>query len=365
MTKKFLIAFVLSSLLANFAFAQSQSRSWKDSSGHYEFEGKMIARDDNRIVIEKDDKSLMSVELSQLSEADRTYLDTNKDKHLAMADEVQEWHLENGVTIKGAVVEYGSRTIELRKVRGKTYVNDKLFTNLPELYQQIIPQLVAKVEQVDIAKHPNAWKRKLKTAPKGYQAEGVKLEVENGDLYTIPLFMFTAQDRKILEPGLDSWAKSQPGAHVERDMHSLNLRARVLSNKAFKSQKSQKAVAASGSGSQPTAGSASRPSSGSNTGSSGSGSSGVGSSARAIANSQTDDISPEEEIRRVARLQLQLTAYDAGLFALWEVRLEARNGEWRAVIVPGRDSYQAQENARAEFPGVETRILSSRKLRRK
>ena len=337
MNKKILIVFVLSSLLANFAFAQSQSRNWEDSSGHYKFEGKIIARDDHRVVIEKEDKSLLSVELSQLSKSDLEYLESNKDKHFNLTHEVQEWHLENGVTIKGAVVEYGSRVVELRKRRGKIYVNDKLYTNLPDLYQQIIPQLVAKVEKADLSKNPNNWKKKLKVAPKQYQADGVMLEVENGDLYTIPLFMFTSQDRRILEPGLDSWSKSHPDAHVERDIHSLNLRARVLTNKDKKSKKKQKVGSANPAASPSPDGSGIRG----------------------------EEESPEQELRRVARLQLQLQAYDAGLFALWEVTLQAPNGEWRTIVVPGRNSLQAQQNARSEFPNTVTRILSTVKLIRR
>lgn len=337
MNKKILIVFVLSSLLANFAFAQSQSRNWEDSSGHYKFEGKIIARDDHRVVIEKEDKSLLSVELSQLSKSDLEYLESNKDKHFNLKHEVQEWHLENGVTIKGAVVEYGSRVVELRKRRGKIYVNDKLYTNLPDLYQQIIPQLVAKVEKADLSKNPNNWKKKLKVAPKQYQADGVMLEVENGDLYTIPLFMFTSQDRRILEPGLDSWSKSHPDAHVERDVHSLNLRARVLTNKDKKSKKKQKVGSANPAASPSPGGSGIRG----------------------------EEESPEQELRRVARLQLQLQAYDAGLFALWEVTLQAPNGEWRIIVVPGRNSLQAQQNARSEFPNTVTRILSTVKLIRR
>ena len=339
MIKKILIVFLFSSscLLGNFAFAQSQNRNWSDSTGNYKFEGKIIARDDNRVVIEKKDKSLLSVELSQLSKSDLEYLEKNKEKHLDSAHEIQEWHLENGVTIKGAVVEYGSRTVELRKRRGKIYVNDKLISNLPELYQQIIPLLVAKTEKVDISKHPNSWKKELRGATKKYQAEGVMLEVENGDLYTIPLFMFTQQDRRILEPGLDSWAKSHPDAHVERDIHSLNLRARALANKGQKSKK--------GRNTSPTGGSTTRATSGSDT--------------------RSKEETEKEELRRVARLQLQLQAYDAGLFALWEVTLQAPNGEWRTVVVPGRNSAQAQQNARAEYPSTKTRILSTIKLIRR
>lgn len=333
MNKKILIVFVLSSLLVNFSVAQNQDRKWTDASGHYEFEGKMIARDDHRVVIEKKDKSLISVELTQLSKKDIEYLETNKEKHFDVKNEIQEWHLENGVTIKGAVVEYGSRIVELRKRRGKIYANDKLFSNLPDLYQQIIPQLVARAEKIDLSKkfHTETWKKKLKTAPKKYQAEGVMLEVENGDLYTIPLFMFTGRDRRILEPGLDSWIKSHPDAHVERDVHSLNMRARALVNKGQKSKRSGNTTSASGSGSSSESRIKKKP-------------------------------DAEEELRRVARLQLQLQAYDAGLFDLWEVTLRAPNGEWRSVIVPGRNSAQAQRNAQAEFPSVETRVETTVKL---
>lgn len=341
MNKKILVLFILSGfLLANSAIAQNnaedKTRKWSDTSGHYEFEGKLIARDDHRVVIEKKDKSLISVELTQLSKSDLEYLKANEDKHFDVASEVQEWHLENGVTIKGAVVEYGSRIVELRKRRGKIYVNDKPFLNLPKLYQQLIPELVSKIDNIDTSKksEKNHWKKKLSVLPKKYQAEGVMLEVENGDLYTIPLFMFTSQDRKILEPGLKSWMESHPDAHAERNVHSLNLRARAIANKEMKYQKSQSTGSGSGSGSSTT----SRP---------------------------TDAERTTAELRRVARLQLQLQAFDAGIFDLWEVTVQAPNGEWRRVVVAGQSSRQAQQNARAEFPNTATKILSTVKHRRR
>ena len=70
-------------------------------------------------------------------------------------------------------------------------------------------------------------------------------------------------------------------------------------------------------------------------------------------------------MRRIAKLQLQLQAYDAGVFDLWEVRLKAPNGEWRTVVVPARNNIQAQQNAQAEFPDTQTTVLSTSVYRRR
>jgi hypothetical protein len=58
--------------------------------------------------------------------------------------------------------------------------------------------------------------------------------------------------------------------------------------------------------------------------------------------------------REIALLKLKLQAVEAGVTALWEVSLYPRPGhislpQW--VVVPGRDSRQATENALLQNPG--------------
>lgn len=325
MNKTNLIIFVLCVLSANYSSAQDQDRQWTDASGHYQFSGTLIARDDNRVVIEKSDKSLVSVQLSQLSKPDLKFLEANEEKHFDIAGEFLTWHLEDGLTVKGAVVEYGSWTVKVQKRRSKIYVDDTLFANLPRLYHQIVPRLVAQSEKIDISKkgHSGDWKKKLRSYPKLYPTEGVMLEIGNGDLYAIPLFMFTAQDRRILEPGMKSWQTCAEDDHDGRSECSLSLRARTIANQNLK----YNPESTGDSSQQPT--------------------------------------KQAEEMRRIAKLQLQLQAYDAGVYDLWEVRLKAPNGEWRTVVVPARNNIQAQQNAQAEFPDTQTTVLSTSVYRRR
>ena len=58
--------------------------------------------------------------------------------------------------------------------------------------------------------------------------------------------------------------------------------------------------------------------------------------------------------REIAMTQLKLQAVQAGLTSLWEVTLHPPAGHWgrsQWVVVPGRDSRQATENAIRQFPG--------------
>ena len=126
-----------------------------------------------------------------------------------------------------------------------------------------------------------------------YTLDGVMLEFENGDLYGLPFFMFSDEDRKLLEPGWKSWLAAENDRQLRKD-HELELQAKSIANR-------EKEMAA----------------------------------------------------RRVQELHLQLEAYRAGLFDLWEVSMQPSNGigPWRQVIVPGRDSNAASVAALQENPG--------------
>ncbi len=274
----------------------AQSREWADASGKYKLTAELLARNETSVVLQKKDKSLVIVGIDQLSKADHEFLasaDTNKLTDITSQRQI--WTLRNGIKIRGSVVEYGRRTMEIQRRRGKIYVNDRLFVNLPDLYRTIVPLIVAHFEevQVDGEEGLKEWVIKQKGALRYFEYDGVLLEVGNGDLYAVPFFLLDDRAQKILKPDWEEWLSSQDDLHAQEDL-SLRLRA------------------------------------------------------RATAEHQYDAAS-----RRMARLHLQLQAVEAGVTDVWEVMLLPPSNVYGIpirVVVLGRNSSQAAAIARMRFP---------------
>ncbi len=292
-----LLTFCLSAILDD---AQGV-RIWTDSTGNYSVEGTLIARNEKSVVLEKRNKDLVAVPLASLSDADREYLDQLA-VQASIEQSIHTWTLKNGQKIDGRVVDYARRDVTIQRYRGRIYVNDKLFENLPESYQKMLPQVVSHFEGVEFATGEDFadWVSKQRGAPRSYVVEGVLLELPNGDLYGVPFFFFSEKALKVLEPGWKRWlieagaSNSEEAELQEQEEEAFRLRAQ--------------------------------------------------SSAYA------DD---QQSWRQIAELQLQLQAYDAGLFSLWEVGLLPTMGYGRPllVVVPARNSAQATAEAVTRYPG--------------
>jgi len=298
---------VMSALLFSIlmVFAESRSidepREWTDASGHYTLSADLIARDANSVVLQKSDKSLVIVDISDLSDADKKYLESRETDKETNNSAAQTFTLKNSMEVKGNVVEYGRRDVTVRRRRGKIYVNDRLFENLPDVYQRMVPQIVAHLEKKEIKdeKAFKNWVLRLKGQPKTFVCDGVMLELENGDVYGVPIFFFSDKDAAMLKPGLDEWLAmheaekdEQKRAKYQAEM-SLRLQAQMLSNEREKAFD-----------------------------------------------------------RKIARLQLQLQAFDSGLVDLWEVSMVPQRGARGYpvnVVVPARDSRQASALAQARY----------------
>jgi len=285
-------ALAVALFLPSFALA----REWSVASGDYRIEGEMLARNETTVVLEKKNKDLLAVPIAELSEEDRSYLESHAQAAGGRNESaMQTWTTRRGLKVRGAVVEYGRRDVVIRRRYGKVYVNDIRFDNLPAVYQKMVPAIVSHFERVELEdeKAFSEWAASLGGESKTYTCDGVLLELENGDLYAVPFFFFSDDDRKILEPGWESWAKAEQD-HAYREQRSLALQAEAIANRRYR-----------------------------------------------------------EEMRRVAMLQLQLQGYDAGLFDLWEVALYPANapGQALSVVVPARNSQQAAQEALAKHPG--------------
>jgi hypothetical protein len=280
--------------------ALAEARLWTDSTGRYTLEAELVTMNDRSVVLQRADHELVAVPIDQLSEADREYLQSQSAAELARqaTEPLQTWTLVDGTQLVGRIVDYTVRDVTLQRRRGRIYVNDRVLENLPEFYQRIVPQIVAHFENLHRADRQSleSWLVRQRGQPRTFRVEGVVLETETGDEFAVPFFLLSADELGVLQPGWEEWL----AAHGGNDYDALADHAFLLQSLAAARQRDRQVQ------------------------------------------------------RQVAMMNLQLQAVQAGLTSLWEVTLyppAGRGGRPQWVVVPGRDSRQATQNALAKFPG--------------
>lgn len=282
------------------------AREWADRSGNYKLQGTLVGYDDREVVIQLDDakalhgNQLVAIQRQDLSEADSKFLAEAEasatDRNLQTA---QTWTMKNGLTVVGRVVDFVKRDVTLQRRRGKIYVNDKLYANLPEVYRRIVLRVVEHFEgtKVEDAKALDQWVRTLKGQPKTFNCEGVILELNNGDEYGVPFFLFSDRDLAILKPNWEQWLAAKDAAAQQE--HSLYLQSQA---ETYQREQAEQAAA------------------------------------------QT----------QIAIAQLQMLAVATGAVNLWEVYLQPGPGTVGypiAVVVPAPNSAAAAAAALERNPG--------------
>lgn len=294
-----LIAAILSLALATAATA-GKVRTWTDASGKYSLDAALVAFNETNVVLERaSDKQLGTIPVDKLSEKDKEYLKTKEavDEANELTGAMQRWTLSNGLEVIGKMVDYAHKEIVLRRSRGKVYVNDRVFQNLPPIYQKIIPLVVQHSgNQVSDFSTLERWLASRRGAPQTFTVDGVILEMEDGDEYGIPFFLFSPKDRDILEAGWDEWlAANTDQDHVARQEEALRLQTEAA---YYQQQRARD--------------------------------------------------------RHIAELQLGLNAVQAGVTSMWEVTLYPEPGNpgpplW--VTGFARNSRDASYQAMAKHPG--------------
>ncbi|MHB1036902.1 MAG: SHD1 domain-containing protein [Pirellulales bacterium] len=278
--------------------ALADGRTWTDSTGNYRTEADLVALNETTVVLKKADNHLVAVPMVKLSKVDRTYLESKETAETARrsADAMQTWTMASGLKVTGRVVDYGRKDLTVQRRRGKIYVNDRLYDNLPEVYQLMLPKIVTHFEKTEIdgKKGLVAWATKQRGQARTFTCEGVILELANGDEYGIPFFFFSPEDLKILQPGWDRWlAANQDQAKQQQESFLLATQAQAYQQDRAMNQ-------------------------------------------------------------QIALMQLQMEGYQAGLFDLWEVRMFPKPGVASpplTVVVPARDSRTATMEAVSRNPG--------------
>lgn len=208
--------------------APAEAREWKDKTGTYKLEADLVGFDDENVVLQRENKELGSCPIKDLCEEDQAYLKSKEAEQIRAnsIDQIQTWTMASGLKVRGKIVDYADKEITLQRRRGKTYVNDQVFGNLPGVYQQMLPKIVSHLENIELADGPalETWVRELRGFSKTYRLQGVVLELENGDEYGVPFFLLSEQDQQVLKPGWEAWLKAhEPDSTEDVDDHSFRL----------------------------------------------------------------------------------------------------------------------------------------------
>jgi len=289
-------------LLPNFAAA----REWSDATGQHKFEGDMIAASAQTIVVRGKRGALEAYIVDQLSEADQKfvaeYLSSENDN--PDPKKMQTWTSRDGLRFRGRVTGYGSKDVALSYVGGTVRVNNKPFHEIDQIYQQMIPKIVAEYDDKSVTseKELRLWSRKLRGKEKLFTVNGVMMWLENREEIAIPLFLFSDEERAVLEDGWEIWnATSEKERQEEQERESFLAEA-----SAAEYQRNLEA------------------------------------NAKARTNQQ------------IQLMQLGMMAVNAGVTNLWEVQLLPRPGvraRPMVVVIPAVNSGQASALAVQKYPG--------------
>lgn len=282
------------------------SKEWTDKSGTYKFEATLVAFDDKMVVLklaEKDRKNgheLISIARTDLCAEDLEYLTSKEATDLiSQLDKSHNWTMRDGSKVVGRIVDFVRKDVTVQRRRSRIYVNDRLFSNLPEVYRKIFPKVVEEFEKIKLPEEKDLekWVMTLRGNSKTFKCEGVIMEFENGDEFAIPFFLFGERDLQAIRPSWEHWSATKADAE-EKQEHSLYLQSQAIQHQ----QNVQNQLAA-------------------------------------------------QQQMQVA--QLQMLAISAGVTDLWEVYMypgQGVRGYPINVVVTARDSSQASNQAIARNP---------------
>ena len=102
----------------------------------------------------------------------------------------QTWTMADGTKVVGKVVDFTRKDVTIQRRRGRIYVNDRVFENLPPIYQAMLPRIVNHFERINPVDKVGleSWAVRQRARPQTFQLEGVVMEFDGGGEYAIPFF---------------------------------------------------------------------------------------------------------------------------------------------------------------------------------
>jgi hypothetical protein len=185
------------------------ARVWTDSTGRYKIDAELVAFNNKSVILQRADHQLGQVPIEKLSPADREYLKTKEagDAVNKLTGATQTWSLNGGTKIIGRVVGYARKQLTVMARGGNIFVNDRLFENLPKIYQLMIPKIVGNSAHVEMTEKQSLanWLAGQPGQMNTSTVDGVMLQLESGDQYIVPFFFFSDSDLYVLKSGWDQW----------------------------------------------------------------------------------------------------------------------------------------------------------------
>lgn len=276
--------------------AIADARQWQ--IGDVVLDAELFGFDQERVLLQRPDGELGMLDIGALSAGDREYLGTAAATGISDGNlnAIQSWQTKGGVELQGRIVDFARRDVTVQRRRGRIYVNDRAISNLPEFYRKLLPIVIEHVDGVEIPddRALQNWVLSLRGRPRTFSLDGVIMEMENGDEYAIPFFVFADQDREWLNWGWADWIAAIDEQQRQEDQA---LRLRALAAAHFKNHEAK---------------------------------------------------------RQIAEMNLKLQAIRAGVTSAWEVTLYPAPGNPqppRWVVMAGRNSEEATVAALQSNPG--------------
>jgi len=194
----------------------AQARVWKDVTGLYTINADLVGFDDDMVILQRENKELGSCPIDKLCKEDREYLKSKEalEIHNSNIDQTQTWTMSNGLKVVGKIVDYERDEVVIKQQDGKVVVNNKPFDSLPEIYQDILLRVVETVESKPMP-NKKALEDWVSTSPifrsgksENYNLEGVVFELQDGSQYAVPFYLFAKQEQEMLKSGWDAWVES-------------------------------------------------------------------------------------------------------------------------------------------------------------
>ncbi|GAA4472334.1 SHD1 domain-containing protein [Novipirellula rosea] len=279
--------------------ASVDAREWSSLDGQFKIDADVIAFNDSTVVLKRKSGKLVAVELAELSQQDRDYVASKetRDAFRKSADQMQTWTSVDGMMIRGRVLAYGKKDLEVQRKKGNVLINGQPFSRIDPLHQKLVLKIISHLEGAKIQEESQltAWAKKtLAAKPKTYPLEGVLMQLESGDEISVPFFLFDKTDLAVLQPGWEHW-RSQTEDEAARERESLMVQTSAMQYQLEKQQNYQ-----------------------------------------------------------IERMKLDMLAAATGLTSIWEVMLEPRQGVYgrrTSVIVTARNSDIATHMVTARYPG--------------
>lgn len=289
---------ILAVLCAGAMLGTADARLWSDKTGKLVFEAELFAFNDEQVVLRRKDGQLGMYEIKDLSEVDQRFLKSQealKQSQQTLQGK-QVWKTKSGFEVVGRAIDYDQRDIRLNVRRGKLFVNDRLYDNMPDAYKVILRRTMAAQGQIGQPTDMDlqAWIDRQAGKPVVLRVQGVLLEQSDGEEYLVPFSLFADADAKLLRAGWDEWMGAPQGDSSRSD-------------EAFRLQSTAAAIH-----------------------------------------------SQQQLANEIAQANMAFNAVNAGLFSYWEVTMYPQPGNpstpgW--VVVAGRNSEDAKRNAMMQYPG--------------